>query len=119
MSKALFPARAPFEDVFFDILGELLRTPRGNRYLLKITSRLSKLTGVVPLKRARVWDIFHAFDTQLVSRYGAPRTLLSANSKQMVVGFSSMCATFWGSRIYSRPHITYKRIGSASTLAGI
>ncbi len=89
VSKALrlFPARSPLEDVSLDILKELLRTPRGNRYLLVITCRFSKLTRVVPLKRVRAWDIAHAFVTHWVFPYGAPWTLLSENGKQLTAKF--------------------------------
>lgn len=35
--RPLFPSTAPFESVCLDILGELVRTPRGHRYVISIT----------------------------------------------------------------------------------
>ena len=46
-----FPPSGPLEYIAIDILGELPRTPRGNRYLLVITDRYSKLTSTVLLRR--------------------------------------------------------------------
>ena len=47
----LFPARAPHEFVAIDILGELIKTPRVNCYMLGISDRFSKLVRTVPLKK--------------------------------------------------------------------
>ena len=47
----LFPAKAPLESVCIDLLGELIRTSRGHKYLLVITDRFSKLVRTVPLNR--------------------------------------------------------------------
>ncbi len=46
----LFPAQSPLEFVAIDILGELIRTPRGNRFIIVISSGFSKLVRVVPMK---------------------------------------------------------------------
>ncbi|CDF33132.1 unnamed protein product [Chondrus crispus] len=46
-----FPPIGPLECIAIDILGEIPRTPRGNRYLLVISDCYSKLTRTVPLKR--------------------------------------------------------------------
>ncbi len=59
----LFPAKAPLEEVALDILGELIRTKRGNRYLLVMVDRYSKLVRTVPLKKVRAWDVAQAFVT--------------------------------------------------------
>jgi Integrase zinc binding domain len=46
----LFPASGPLEYVSMDILGPLPKTDHGNRFLLVITDRFSKLTRMVPLR---------------------------------------------------------------------
>jgi Integrase zinc binding domain len=46
----LFPASSPLEYVSMDILGPLPKTEQGNRFLLVITDRFSKLTRTVPLR---------------------------------------------------------------------
>lgn len=67
----LFPARAPLEFVVIDILGELVKTPRGNRYLLVMTDRYTKLTKVVPLKQITAPLVAQEFVTHWVYNYGA------------------------------------------------
>ena len=62
----LFPANAPLESVFIDLLGELTRTPRGNRYLLIITDRFTKLVRTVPLKGISAAAVTQAFVTHWV-----------------------------------------------------
>lgn len=46
----LFPATLPFEEVAMDILGEFLTASRGNKYLLVIVERFTKLVRTIPLK---------------------------------------------------------------------
>ena len=62
-SKALrlFPANGPLEYVSIDILGPLVRTRRGNRFLLVISDRYTKLTRTVPLARITSGVVARAF----------------------------------------------------------
>ena len=83
----LFPARRPLEEVSIDILGELIRTKRGNQYLLVITDRYSKLVRTVPLKRITAFSIAKAFVDHWVYVYGPPLSLLADNGKQFVARF--------------------------------
>jgi Integrase zinc binding domain len=46
----LFPVSGPLEFVSMDILGLLPKTEHGNRFLLVISNRFSKLTRTVPLR---------------------------------------------------------------------
>ena len=46
----LFPPSGPLESVAIDAFGPLIKTSRGNQYLLMITDPYSKLTKSVPLK---------------------------------------------------------------------
>ena len=83
----LFPARAPLEQVAIDILGELIKTPRGNRFLLVMTDRYTKLTKAVALKRITADTIAQAFVTHWVFSYGAPSYVLSDNGPQFTSRF--------------------------------
>ena len=83
----LFPAKAPLESTSIDILGELVRTPRNNRYLLVITDRFSKLVRTVPLKRITAAIVARAFTKHWVLVYGLPSTVLADNGKQFVSRF--------------------------------
>ncbi|CAN8075291.1 unnamed protein product [Agarophyton chilense] len=78
----LFPAKAPLQFVSIDILGELIRSNQGYRYLLLITDRFSKLLRTVPLKRITALVKAQAFIKHWVYVYGPPEVLLSDNGKQ-------------------------------------
>ena len=80
----LFPATAPLESISIDLLGDLIRTPRGNRWLLVITDRFSKLVRTVPLKRITAAEIAKAFVHHWVFVYGPPLSVLEDNGKQFV-----------------------------------
>ena len=80
----LFPARAPLEFVAIDILGELIKTPRGNRYMLVISDRFSKLVRTVPLKKVTSSEVPKAFVHHWVFPYGALIWFLSDNGKQFI-----------------------------------
>ncbi|CDF40057.1 unnamed protein product [Chondrus crispus] len=82
-----FPPSGPLEYIAIDILGELPRTPRGNRYLLVMTDRYSKLTRTVPLKRITAETVAQAFISHWVFVYGAPVKLLSDNGGQFTSRF--------------------------------
>ena len=57
----LFPARASLEFVAIDILGELIKTPRGSCYMLVISEWFSKLVRTVPLKKVTASEVAKAF----------------------------------------------------------
>ena len=80
----LFPARAPPEFVAIDILGELIKTPRGSCYMLVISDRFSKLVRTVPLKKVTASEVAKAFIHHWVFPDGAPVWLLSDNGKQVI-----------------------------------
>ena len=89
----LFPAKGPLEETSIDILGELIRTPRGNKYLVVITDRFSKLVRTVPLKRIRASDIADAFVQHWVLVYGPPISVLADNGGQFISKFfQSVCS---------------------------
>ena len=57
----LFTPKAPLEFVAIDILGELITTKRGHRYILVISDRYSKLIRTIPLKKITAAHIAQAF----------------------------------------------------------
>ena len=83
----LFPASSPLEFVAIDLLGELIKTPRGNRFLLVISDRFSKLVRTVPMKTITAEAVAKAFVTHWVMAYGPPVWLLSDNGKQFTSRF--------------------------------
>lgn len=73
----LFPATAPLRFVAIDLPGQLLRTPRGNDFLLVIRDRYSKLVRNVRLKSITARTVVKAFVTHSVLIYGPLRWLFS------------------------------------------
>jgi transposase InsO family protein len=78
----LFPANEPLEAVAMDILGPLPRTKHGNRFLLVITDRFSKVTKTVPLRTVTALSVAQAFCDHSAYAYGPPISLLIDNGPQ-------------------------------------
>jgi hypothetical protein len=57
----LFLAKGPLESVEMDILGPLPRTKHGNRFLLVIADRYSKVTKTIPLRTVTALSVSRAF----------------------------------------------------------
>ena len=83
----LFTPKALLEFVAIDILGELITTKRGHRYILVISDRYSKLVRTVPLKNITAAHIAQAFVHNWVFVYGPPVRLLSDNGTQFTARF--------------------------------
>lgn len=83
----LFPANGPLESVAMDILGPLPRTKHGNRFLLVITDRFSKVTKTVPLRTVTALSVARAFCDHWVYAYGPPISLLTDNGPQFTAKF--------------------------------
>lgn len=73
----LFPAEKPLEEVAMDMLGPLLRTPRGNINLLVIVDRFTKLVRTVPMGRVTAAEVAKAFVNHWVFVYGPPKSVLT------------------------------------------
>jgi Integrase zinc binding domain len=78
----LFPASRTLEFVAMDILSPLPKTEHGNRFLLVISDRFSKLTRTVPLLTLTALGVAKAFCDAWVFSYGPPRYLLTDNGTQ-------------------------------------
>lgn len=72
----LFPAAAPLEFVALDILGHLLTTKRGKRFLLVITYRFPKLVNNSPLTSISVGTVAKSFVGNRVLTSGPLKWLL-------------------------------------------
>lgn len=83
----LFPASEALADVCLDLLGPLPTTASGNRFLLVIVDRFSKLTRVAPIPRENAETVASAFCDTWVASYGPPDTLLTDNGPQLASTF--------------------------------
>jgi len=78
----LFPPKEPLAAVCLDLLVPLPKTRVGNRYLLVMVDRFSKLTRVAALSREDAEAVASAFCDTWVASYGPPDTLLTDNGPQ-------------------------------------
>jgi transposase InsO family protein len=83
----MFPANEPPEFVAIDILGPLPKTVHGNRFLLVILDRFSKLTRTIPMRTTTSLAVAKAFCTHWCFAYGPPKFLLSDNGTQFTAKF--------------------------------
>ncbi len=91
----LFLASRPLEFVAIDILGEIIKTLRGNRFLLGITDRYSKLVRTVPLAKITAIEVANAFVPNWVLVYSPPVSLLSDNGTKIIAKFfQHVCLIF-------------------------
>ena len=98
----LFPASTPLEYVSIDILGPLPKTAHGNRFLLVMTDRFSKLTRTVPLRTTTALVTAKAFCEHWVFCYGPPRYVLSDNGPQFAAKFfQAVCRELGIEKVFS------------------
>jgi Integrase zinc binding domain/Chromo (CHRromatin Organisation MOdifier) domain len=98
----LFPASGPLEFVAMDILGPLPKTEHGNRFLLVISDRFSKLTRTVPIRTITALGVAKAFCDAWVFSYGPPRYLLTDNGTHFNAKFFlSVCRELGIAKIFT------------------
>ena len=75
----IFPPIRPLEFIAIDVLGPLPTTARGNRFVLCITDRFSKMSVAVPLKDQTASVVAQTLVDRWIAVFGIPVTLLSDN----------------------------------------
>jgi hypothetical protein len=83
----LFSAKGPLESVAMDILGPLPRTKHGNRFLLVIADRYSKVTKTIPLRTVTALSVSRASCDHWAYVYGPHVSLLTDNGPQFTAKF--------------------------------
>jgi transposase InsO family protein len=98
----LFPAKGPLESVAMDILWPLPRTEHGNRFLLVIADRYTKVTRTVPLRTLTALSVARAFVDQWVYVYVPPISLLTDNGPQFTATFfQAACAELGIAKVFT------------------
>lgn len=88
----LFPANDLLEFVKINILGELIFTKSGNRFLLVIPDRFTKLTRTIPLKCITENAVAHAFVHHWVSSTNYQRRFSPTTGAILWQDSSRVCA---------------------------
>ena len=78
------PVEGPFDRMCVDVLGPLPTSELGNRYVVVFTDSLTKWPEAFAIKSAGADVIAQLFVEEVVSRHGAPRTLLSDRGKNFL-----------------------------------
>jgi len=78
------PVEGPFDRVCVDVLGPLPTSDLGNRYVVVFTDSLTTWPEAFAIKSAGAEVIAQLFVEEIVSRHGAPRTLLSDRGKNFL-----------------------------------
>ena len=101
----LFMPNGPLEFVCVDILGPLPPTKNGNKFLLVMADRFSKLTRAVALPDARAETVARAFLEHWLSVYGVPLVCLSDNGSNFRSKFfQSVCGLLGIKNLFSTPY---------------
>ncbi|KAG8239536.1 hypothetical protein J437_LFUL018374 [Ladona fulva] len=67
----------PLQRVSMDVVGPLLSTYKGNRYILTFQDAFTKYPEAIALPNQKTETIARAFMENIVLRHGAPRQLLT------------------------------------------
>jgi len=86
-SLTLFPATEPSTDLSVYILEPIPATNAGNRFILVIPDRFSKLTKCVALRRITAISVASAMIDVCVAHYGPPDRILSDQGPQFMPKF--------------------------------
>ena len=79
---SIFNAKSPFDVVHIDIVGPLPLTRDGNRYVLTIMDRFSRLVKLVPLPSITASIVARAFRTNWILEYGPPGRIITDRGTQ-------------------------------------
>lgn len=75
-------ATQPWEYVAMDIIGPLVRSSKGHKYLLVMQDKFTKWVEFCPLREQKTRPIIQAFKEKILLRYGTPRILITDNGTQ-------------------------------------
>lgn len=65
-----------------DVVGPLVRSSRGNKYLLIMQDKFTKWVELHPLREQKTRPIINALKEKVILRYGCPRILITDNGSQ-------------------------------------
>ena len=80
----LFPSLGPFSRLSMDLLGPLTTSRGGQKHVLVICDRFTKLKRAIPLRNATALTVSSAFIDPWVAAHGIPDSVLTDNGPQFV-----------------------------------
>ncbi|KRK05548.1 uncharacterized protein Dyak_GE28019, partial [Drosophila yakuba] len=91
-------AEAPWETVCVDFVGPLPRSKHGNTTLLVMVDKFSKWVELAAIRQATADSFLRVFRERIVTRYGAPKILISDNGVQFTGRKTKKEMERWGIR---------------------
>ncbi len=85
-----------FDTVSMDIVGPIVPSTRGEKYILVIQDQLSKWVELVPLRSTETDKILEKFMDRWVLRYGPPERLLTDRASNFLSAASQEFCRFFG-----------------------
>ncbi len=85
-----------FDTVSMDIVGPIIPSNRGEKYILVIQDQLSKWVELVPLRSTETDKILQKFMDRWVFRYGPPEKLLTDRASNFLSAASQEFCRFFG-----------------------
>ena len=77
-----FPISARFGRVHIDLMGPFPVTPRGNRYVVCRIDAFTKWPEAAAIPNKEASTLAHFFLSDIISRHGAPQTVVSDNGRE-------------------------------------
>ena len=87
-----------FDKVSLDTVGKLPTTPDGKKHILTMQDNLSKYCIAVPIPNISAATIAHGLTKNLISQYGAPKTILTDKGKGFVNELLSNLSKIFGTK---------------------
>lgn len=75
-------ASQPWEYVSMDIVGPMVRSSRGNKYLLVCQDKFTKWVELYPMHQQKTKPIIQALKDKIILRFGCPRIIITDNGSQ-------------------------------------
>lgn len=75
-------ASQPWEYVSMDIVGPLVRSSRGNKYLVVLQDKFTKWVELHPIREQKTKSIIQVLKDKIILRFGCPRILITDNGSQ-------------------------------------
>ena len=85
-------ASKPFEKCFLDIVGPLVLTENGNKYMLTFQDDLTKFSEAIAIPNQEAITVAKAFVTNIICKHGIPETLLTDQGTNFLSNiFKNVC----------------------------
>ena len=94
--KHYLHAGAPWRVLAIDLVGPLVKTPRGNTQLLVITDHFIKWADAIPITDGQASTVAQTLNDRVFAYFGLPEVLHSDQGRQFLSEVFRECCQIWG-----------------------